>query len=69
MVDIQCAATEIRQGKKDRRQIEERKKRQDENIIACPSPQGGHKYYIIQTVTTSSVSLVLVNKLTPQLSV
>jgi len=38
MVDIQCAAAEIRRGKK----LEDRKKPQDENIMACPIPQGGH---------------------------
>jgi len=31
MVDIQCAAAEIRRGKK----IEDRKKSHDENIMAC----------------------------------
>jgi len=34
MVDIQCAAADIRRGKK--RQIEDRKKPQDENIMVCP---------------------------------
>jgi len=34
MVDIQCAATEIRPGKKEDR----RKKPQDENIMVCPIP-------------------------------
>jgi len=38
MVDIQSATAEIRRGKKDRR-----KKPQDENMMACPIPQGGHK--------------------------
>jgi len=40
MVDIQCAAAEIRRGKKeeDRRR---REKPQDENIMACPIPKGG----------------------------
>jgi len=40
MADIQSAAAEIRQGKKE----EERKKnkRQDENIMVCPIPQGDH---------------------------
>jgi len=39
MADIQSAAAEIRQGKKE----EERKnKRQDENIVVCPIPQGDH---------------------------
>jgi len=36
MVDIQCAADEIRRGKK--KKIEDRKKPQDENIMACPIP-------------------------------
>jgi len=36
MVDIQCAAAEIRRGKKERRKIEDRKKLQDENIMVCP---------------------------------
>jgi len=36
MVDIQCAAAEIRGGK--RRQIEDRKKPQDENIMVYPIP-------------------------------
>jgi len=36
MVDIQCAAAEIRRGKEN---IEDRKKPQDENIImVCPIP-------------------------------
>jgi len=40
MVDIQCAAAEIRRGKK---KIEEdRKKPQDENIMVCPIPYGEH---------------------------
>jgi len=40
MVDIRCAAAEIRRGKK---KIEEdRKKPQNENIMACPVPYGGH---------------------------
>jgi len=33
MVDIQCAAAEIRRGKK---KIDRRKKPQDENIMVCP---------------------------------
>jgi len=37
MVDIQSAAAEIRRGKKIERYIE-RKKPQDENIMACPIP-------------------------------
>jgi len=32
MVDIQCAAAEIRRGKKKK----DRKKLQDENIMVCP---------------------------------
>jgi len=39
MVDIHSETAEIRRGKK----IEDRKKPQDENIMACPIPQGGHK--------------------------
>jgi len=35
MVDIQCVAAEIRQGKKEE---EDRKKPQDENIMVCPIP-------------------------------
>jgi len=35
MVDIQCAAAEIRRGKK---KIEDGKKPQDENIMVCPIP-------------------------------
>jgi len=39
MADIQSATVEIRRGKKE----EERgKKPQDENIMACPIPHGGH---------------------------
>jgi len=34
MVDIHCAAAEIRRGK----EIEDRKKPQDENIMDCPIP-------------------------------
>jgi len=33
MVDIQCVAAEIRRGKKEE---EDRKKLQDENIMVCP---------------------------------
>jgi len=36
MVDMQCAAAEIRRGKKE--DIEDRKKPQDENIVVCPIP-------------------------------
>jgi len=35
MVDIPCPTAEIRQGKKER-------KKQDENIMVCPIPQGDH---------------------------
>jgi len=38
MVDIQCAAAEIRRGKKKKKKIEDRKKPQDENIMVCPIP-------------------------------
>jgi len=38
MVDIQCAAAEIRRGKKEDRKKIDRKKQQDENIMACPIP-------------------------------
>jgi len=37
MVDIRSAAAEIRRGKKERK-IEERKKPQGKNIMACPIP-------------------------------
>jgi len=40
MADIQCAAAEIRRGKKEERK---NNKRQDENIMVCPIPQGDHK--------------------------
>jgi len=36
MVDIQPAAAEIRRGKKERRQIDRRKKPQGKNIMAYP---------------------------------
>jgi len=35
MVDIHCSAAEIRRGKKIE---EDRKKPEDENIMACPIP-------------------------------
>ena len=38
MVDIQCAAAEIRQGKKE----EDRKKPQGKNIMSASATQGGH---------------------------
>jgi len=37
MVDIQSATAEIRRGKK-----EERKKKQDKNIMSASAMQGGH---------------------------
>ena len=40
MVDIQCAAAEIRQGKKE----EDRKKPQGKNIMSASATQGGHNY-------------------------
>jgi len=42
MVDIQCAAAEIRRGKKKKI---DRKKPQDENIMVCPIPQDDHNNY------------------------
>jgi len=41
MVDIQCAAADIRREKKEE---DRRKKPQGENIMACPIPQGGHNH-------------------------
>jgi len=38
MVEIQCAAAEIRRGKK-----EDRKKPQGKNIVSASAMQGGHK--------------------------
>jgi len=40
MANIQSAATEIRQGKKERRK---KNKLQGKNIMACPVPYGSHK--------------------------
>jgi len=41
MADIQSPTTaEIRRGKKE---IKKKNKRQDENIMACPIREGGHK--------------------------
>jgi len=40
MVDIQYATAENRRGKKEERI--RKKKPQDENIMACPIPYGGH---------------------------
>jgi len=39
IADIQSAAAEIRQEKKERR----KNKPQHENIMVCPIPQGDHK--------------------------
>jgi len=36
MVDIQCAAAEIRRGKEE--EEEKRKKSHDKNIMVCPIP-------------------------------
>jgi len=41
MVDIHCAAVEIRRGKKDR------KKPLGKNIMSAPAMQGGHKQYLL----------------------
>jgi len=43
MVDIQFATSENRRGKERRKKIGKNKKPQDENIMACPITQGGHK--------------------------
>jgi len=40
MADIQSATAEIRRGKKKRRK--KKNKRQDENIMVCPIPEGDH---------------------------
>jgi len=45
MADIQSATAEIRRGKKRRK----KNKRQDENIMVCPIPQGDHKSIKPQT--------------------
>jgi len=42
MVDIQCATAENRRGKERHIDRRRKKKTQDENIMACPIPQGGH---------------------------
>jgi len=44
MVDIQSVTAEIREEKR-------RKKPQDENIMACPIPQGGHNKTEVTNVT------------------
>jgi len=42
MADIQCAAAEIRRGKKERKKKKKKKKKknkpQHENIMVCPIP-------------------------------
>ena len=51
MVDIQYETTENRRGKKKKKEEKKKKKEEekqkppDENIMACPIPQGGHKKY------------------------
>jgi len=40
MADIHSAMAEIRRGKKRRKK--KKNKRQDENIMVCPIPQGDH---------------------------
>jgi len=40
MVHIQSATAEIRRGRNEERR-RKKKKPQDENIMACPIPQGG----------------------------
>jgi len=40
MADIQSAAAEIRRGKE--KEERRKNKRQDENILVCPIPQGDH---------------------------
>ena len=47
MADIQSLTAEIRRGNKKRR-----KKKQDENIMVCPIPQGDHNYTTESTVST-----------------
>jgi len=43
MADIHSATSDIRQGKK-KEERKKKNKRQDENIMVCPIPQGDHKY-------------------------
>jgi len=38
MVDIQSATAENRRGKKKKKEVDRKKKLQDENIMACPIP-------------------------------
>ena len=47
MVDIQSPTVEIMRGKKKKK--ERKKEPQDENIMACPIPQGGYKKKIETT--------------------
>jgi len=47
MVDIQYVAAEIRRGKKI--EEEDRKKPQDENIMACPIPEDCHNKVILKS--------------------
>jgi len=48
MVEIQSPTAEIRRGKI--RKKERRKKPQDENIMACPIPYGGHNIIKLQAL-------------------
>jgi len=60
MADIQCATAEIRRGKKKERKKEEKKKKpQDENIMASPTTQGGHKYYKWMSLTDTMLINVM----------
>jgi len=43
MVDMQCAAAEIRRGKKERKM--DSKKPQGKNIMSASATQGGHNYF------------------------
>jgi len=54
MVNIQCAAAEIRRGKNDRRR---RKKPQGENIMVCPIPQGDHNEMFVMLVIVDCIML------------
>jgi len=42
---------EIRRGKKN--------KRQDENIMVCPIPLSGHKYYGVESRTTIPLFIIV----------
>jgi len=50
MVDIQSAAAEISREKK--KKIEDRKKPQDKNIMACPITYGGHNKCVSRLAKT-----------------